>query len=465
MNSTFHLPKIFAEFKYSFKLALPLIASELLFACNNFIATVMIAHLGKEQLAANALVWQIYIAVEVFFMGIFFSVSIMAAQSHGAQDNHSISICFKQGLILAFIFAIPMMLIIWFAPVVLVWAKQDPVVIALSTPFFQSLIWAILPLNIMLVMHQLLIGIHKTRMVMLTSIITVPVEVFFYYGFLFGKFGLPKLGLAGIGYGLAASCFIIALCLSVYLHFSKHCKNYHLFHQWWLIEKKFLFELIRIGLPLGIMFFVEVALMAVVAIMMGILGTTVLAAYQIAYQYLMIALVIVFALTQTVTVRVGNEVGKNNRSALKLTSMVNMGISLSFMLIFSIFYIGFPKLAIGLDIDIQAPELQELVKEASTFLSIIGLLLIIDCVRLISSGSLRGLKETKFPMFVSIIGFWGIALPSSYLLAFKFGFGGAGILWGMVIGLFIAGLILLIRFHRLVQHIDLASLVTKAEQP
>ncbi len=180
MNSIFSLSNILSELKYSIKLALPLIASEVIYALNTFIATVMVAHLGKEQLAANALVWNIYITVIVFFIGILFSVSIMVAQSFGAKDNHSISICFKQGLIMAFIFAPFMMLVMWLAPVVLVWTGQDLGVINAAKPFFQALIWSMLPLNIIVVVHQFLIGINKTRIVMLSSILAVPTEIFFY---------------------------------------------------------------------------------------------------------------------------------------------------------------------------------------------------------------------------------------------------------------------------------------------
>jgi len=434
-----------------------------IYALNTFIATVMVAHLGKEQLAANALVWNIYITVIVFFIGILFSVSIMVAQSFGAKDNHSISICFKQGLIMAFIFAPFMMLVMWLAPVVLVWTGQDLGVINAAKPFFQALIWSMLPLNIIVVVHQFLIGINKTRIVMLSSILAVPTEIFFYYVFLFGKFGFPKVGLAGVGYGLAASYVLGAICLLCYLYFSSHLKIYRLFHKWWSINRKILVELLHVGLPLGFMVCTEVALFAAVAIMMGLLGTTVLAAYQISYQYMMVVIVIIFALTQNATVRVGNEVGRNNRSALKLTTMVNMGMGFGFMLLFSIIYIFFPRLVISLDINIHAPHLQELVKEASTFLAMAGILILVDCFRLISLGALRGLKDTKIPVLISLFGFWCIAFPCAYLLAFRFKFGGVGMWWGLIIGLFIAGVILFMRFNRLVKSVDLVALVTKAE--
>lgn len=454
------LTNIYSEFKNSIQVALPLIASEVIYALSGFVATAMIAHFGKAELAANALVWEIYIVVIVFFIGIFCSVSIMVSQSFGAHDIHSISVCFKQGVIMTIMFTPLMIFIMWLAPEVLILTKQDPLVIELARPFFHSLMWTMLPLSIMFVIEQFLIGIARTKIVLLMSILIVPLQIFFFYVFLFGKFGVLQLGLAGIGYGLTISYSLVVLFFICYLQFSRLLKPYQLFNKWWILKRKVLLELIRVGLPLGFMFGIEVALFVAVAIMMGLFGITTLAAYQIAYQYIMLALAFIFALTQTVTVRIGNEVGKNNRNALQL---VNMALGFGFMLIFSIFYIGFPRFVIGLDIDIHAPDLQQLVYEATVFLSMAGILILIDCLRLINAGALRGLKDTTVPLIISILGFWGIAFPAAYLLAFRFGVGEIGIWWGIMLGLFIAAITLFIRFKRLVRDSNLVALVTRIE--
>ena len=442
---------------------MPLIATEVIYGLSNFIATIMVAHLGQKQLAASALVWSIYLAALLFFIGIFCSVSVMSSQSFGAKDQIGTGICFKQGLIMAIVFALPMMLIILGIPVVLTWAKQDPAVIKYAKPFFYSLIWSILPFNILIVIEHFLIGITKTRLVLFMSILAVPIEVFFYYVFIFGRFGFPKLGIAGVGYGLAVSHFVIATCFVGYLYFSKELRVYSLFKKWWVIEYKFFVEMIRIGLPLGLTWCSELVFFAIVAIMMGTLGVAVLAAYQISYQYLIIALVILFALSHNTAIRIGNEVGRNDRDKIKLAAMVNMMIGFGFVSVFSIFYLFFPKVAIGLDIDINAAHFKDVAVEAMKFFPVVAVLLITECIRLISVGALRGLKDPHFQMVISVFGFWAIAFPSAYLLAFKFKFGGVGIWWGIVIGLFVAGVLLLMRFNRLAKSVDLLSLVTKKE--
>jgi MATE family multidrug resistance protein len=456
------LPNIASETKRSLKIALPLIASEIIFGLSGFFATILIADLGKESLAAHAITWSIYFSIMLFSVGIVCSVSILVSQSFGAKDHDAIGICLKQGLILAVISSPLVMLVLWLCPIILVWTNQDPVVIELAKPALHSLIWTILPLNIMIVMHHFLMGINKAYIVTIMSIVSVPVEIFFFYAFLFGKFGLPALGLSGIGYGLTASYYLITTPFLLYVFIAKQFKKYSISNHGWSINFKIIFELISMGLPLGMMFSLESGLFAVIAIMMGKLGTNVLAAYQISYQYLMIALVILFALIQAITVVVGIEVGRNNRASLRLSTAISIVLGIAIMAFFSFVYIGFPEIAIGLDIDTKASHTQELVAEASRFLTAVGILILVDCIRLISTGALRGLKDTKIPLLISVIGFWCIAFPTAYVLAFHFGLGGMGIWYGIITGLSFSATILSFRFNHISKYIDLKAMVTKA---
>jgi MATE family multidrug resistance protein len=464
MANRITLSLIANEARLSLKIALPIIAFEIIFALSGFFATVMIAHLGNESLAAHSLVWNIYQTVLLFVIGILFSVSILISQSFGAKDHHSIKICFTQGLLLAIIASPLAMLLVWFSPMVLAYTNQDPIIIELATPALRALIWTILPLNIMTVAHHFFMGINRAYLVTILSMLSVPLEIFFFYAFIFGKFGFPKLGLTSIGWGLTATYCSLVLPLLFYIYSSKAFKIYRLFKDLWQIHFKILLELIRLGLPLGIMFSLEIGLFASVAIIMGQLGTNILAAYQISYQYLMISIVILFALIQATTVRVGIEVGKNNRASLRLATAINLALGIILMLGFSFTYFYLPELVISLDLDITAPNTQEVVTEASKFLSAVGILILIDCLRSVSTGALRGLKDIKIPLLINFIGFWCIAFPIAYLLGFHFNLGGMGIWYGIILGLTTSAIILSLRFNHISKRISLGNLVTKASK-
>jgi len=444
------------------RLSLPLICSQLIYALSGIITTIMIAHLGRDELATNALVWGVYITLVLFFFGVQNAISALVAQNHGANNSNGIHTIVTQGIISAFIFTIPMMMVIWFIPNILHWTGQDPATIQLAVPYCHALALGILPLNLLIVIEQFLVGISVTRPVLFLSVLKVPLEIFFIYIFLFGKLGVPQLGLAGIGYGITLSTSIIAIVIGCYAHFSKECRQYRIFSDFCKIDGRYFYKLIRIGLPLGGMYCIELALFAVAAFMMGHFGNDLLAAHQIAYQYLVFVLTIIFGISQGTTVRVGYEVGCNNKAALKLATYVNMGIGFCFMSFVAILYIWFPNnIIMLLGMDIHTLKNHILVKHVVTFLSLAAVLQLIDCFRLICIGALRGLNDTKMSMYISIVAFWLIAFPSIYLLAFVLHFGGVGIWLGLIIGTFVSAIILLVRFKYLVKSINLRMLVAK----
>jgi multidrug resistance protein, MATE family len=461
VNLSYTFQSVFLELRRSMRLSLPLVCSQLIYALSGMITMIMVAHLGRDELATNALVWGIYITLVLFFIGVLNAVSGLVAQNHGANDDNGIHTVVTQGVILAFIFTIPMMMVMWFAPEILRWTGQNPVTIKLAVPYCHALALGMLPLNLLFVLEQFLIGISITRIVLFLSLLKVPLEIFFIYILLFGKLGAPKLGLTGVGYGITLSVSTIALIVSCYTFFSKKCRQYRIFHDFFKINNKHLCKLIRIGLPLGGMYCIELALFATATFMMGRFGTDSLAAHQIAYQCLVFTLTITFGISQGTAVRIGYETGRNNKTALKLIAYVNMGIGFCFMLAMAVLYIGFPDNIIVLGIDIYALKNQVLVKQTVVFLSLAAVLQCIDCFRLISVGALRGLNDTKIPMCISIMAFWLIAFPGAYLLAFVLHLGGVGIWLGLIIGLFVGTIALLKRLKYLVSSHDLNAIMTK----
>ncbi len=452
MKLNYSSANILFELRQSLKLVIPLIGTQLFYAVGNIGSTIILAHVGAGELATNALVWGIYITLILFVMGMLSSVCALVAQKHGARDKQGINIIINQGFLLVIVLAIPISLIIWLIPTIVSWTNQDPIIIKLAKPYCHSLILSILPLNLLLIIEQILIGMSAVRTVFLLSGLKVILELFFVYVLVFGKYGFSKLGLVGIGYGIsiAASCTLIIAICSIY--YSKKWDGYC----WRLSLSQCSFKrfwgLIKQGFPLGAMCCIELSLFSTAAFMMSHFGIFLLAAHQFVYQCLVFTLTIIFGVLQATTVRIGNEVGNNNFSQLKLIVWINLGIGFCVILPLVMLYFFFPQYLAAFGFGTQALENQLVIKYIKKFLPLIAVLQIVEGVRLIVIGALRGLNDTKVIMYNSILAFWIVAFPISYLLAFVLHWGGAGIWLGLLMGIMVGAIVSLTRFNFLVNN-------------
>jgi len=151
---------------------------------------------------------------------------------------------------------------------------------------------------------------------------------------------------------------------------------------------------------------------------MSKVNTNALAAHQIARQFWGLALVIVMAIAQAASVRVAQAVGQQNRAKIKLATYTNISIGFCVMLFIGFFYILFPKWLVNIDISIHDPNYLQLLHNAAIFLAIASISQIIDSFRLIAVGALRGLKDTRIPMLISLFAFWVCGVPIAYTLIY-----------------------------------------------
>jgi multidrug resistance protein, MATE family len=449
------------ELKRTLGIALPIIGAQLIYSISGIISALMIARIGKDELATNVLVWGIYIAIVSIFYGILSSVSILVAQSHGAKNTKNINSIMQQSILLSLCITPLMILLIYIAPIILVYTNQNPEIIRLATPFFYSLMWCVLPLNIMIVLEQFFIAVERTRFLLVINIVRVILEICIFYILIFGKMGIKAFGLSGIGYGLSISISIVVVIMLLYIRFAKSIRRFRTFYKHLLFKPKIFFELIKVGFPLGGMYFLEMALFAAIALMIGTFGKDILAAHQICYQYLVFALAIIFGVSQAATVRVGFEMGKNDKTRLMLSVCINIAISFILMLVILIIYVSIPNYIISLSIDIKKTNNIILINYTKKFLILAGILQLIDSVRLICIGALRGLKDTKISMYLTIVTYWFIASPLAYLIGIALGYGALGVWVGLTIGLALSALILLLRFIYIVKNSKLTLILVE----
>lgn len=226
MNKKISIPHLsfFSEVKQSLQLSLPLIASQLSYAITVFVSTWIMAHLGRDVLAAAGLADVIWIALIASSMGTLSATSILISQYFGGNKPSDIQLVASQSILFGCLIIIPVMLILWFIPVILPYlGKQDAHIIQLVTKYLHAMVWCIPPLALLVTIEQFLIGIHKTKVVLYISILLTCAEISSTYSFVLGKFGLPAYGIAGFGYGLTLTYIIATIFIGLFLYRSKTC--------------------------------------------------------------------------------------------------------------------------------------------------------------------------------------------------------------------------------------------------
>lgn len=428
------------------KLSIPLCLSGLLNSAVFFFETLFLARLGPDILAASALVGWLAGTLIVIIFGLLSSVNISVAHLHGAGDKKGISLVARDGFWLALLFVIPIIALFWNIAPILLLLGQNEAVVALATTYLHAWSWGILPQLIMIALLEVIMGLGHMRIILLATVFEVTLSVLLSYLLIFGKLGLPALGISGAGWAISISYWITALCIIIFVATHKEYQLY--FNQLFKFTKPFrLTELFRVGMPMGLMYCIEVGFFFVLTLLMGSFGTNVLAANQVVMQYNGLLISIIFAIAQAVTVRMGHLLGAKNTDAAKAVGYIGVGLSAAFMLLAAFCFWFFPSYIIASDFDISLSQNRELVQLATQFLFICAFFQIFEAMRIAFFGALRALRDTRFTLLISILSFWGVALPLGYCLAMYLNAGSTGLWWGMVISAVLSVILLAWRYQ------------------
>lgn len=427
------------------KLAVPLALTGIVGASTGFFETMFLAKLGTNILAAGALVSWLYGTFAVILYGTLGSINILVSHKHGANDQVGISLVARDGLLLSLLMSIPAFFLFWnISPIFLIFG-QNPSVVLLAKSYLHALAWGLLPNFISIAIFEFIIGLGHARIIMYFTVFGVSLVIFFSYAFIFGAFGFPALGIAGAGWGMTTSYWIIAIVMSVFVLTYKDYKHYFRL----IINKNkpsYLWELLKVGFPIGAMYCFEVGFFFALTLVMGSLGSQLLAANQIVMQYLCMLMSIIFSIAQAITVRMGHLLGAKDVNLAKRAGYTGIMLSAILMGIIAIVFWTFPSLLISVDLDLHSSSNANIINEIKILFAVSALFQIIEATRISLFGALRALKDTNFTLLASIISFWGIALPIGYTLATYFQLGGIGLWWGMVLGATCSVLLLYWRF-------------------
>ncbi|MCH8479574.1 MAG: MATE family efflux transporter, partial [Wenzhouxiangella sp.] len=261
------------------------------------------------------------------------------------------------------------------------------------------------------------------------------------YALMFGNFGMPALGAVGAGWATAIVFWMQFLALASWIAWRPRYRPFALYGRFSRPNWREIGATLKLGLPIGVMVFLEGGLFVGSALLIGTLGALPVAAHQVAMNYAGLMFMVPVGLSGAITVRVGNAIGRADPEGARRAGLVGMGCALSCGLMSALVIILVPEWIVAMYTN--EPEVAALAVYLLFFAAIFQLA---DCLQASAAGALRGLKDTRIPMIYSVIAYWGIGMSSGWFLTFRLDWGPVGMWIGIIIGLSVAAILLGRRF-------------------
>lgn len=430
------------HFQITYKLAYPVVLSQLGQVMVGVADSMMVGRLGAVPLAAASLANSIFFVLLMFGMGVSMGITPLVSMAEGKGKLNRIGRLFQHGLWINMGTAVILTMIILGLSQGLHFLNQPEEVVELAIPYLFIITASLFPFMFFQTFKQLAEGLSQTKQAMVVTIVSNLVNVFFNWVLIFGKLGAPEMGLVGAGLATLISRIMMPILLGWYILGSQRYKKFNLS----LGLKKFSFPMInrilKVGIPTGFQYIFEVSAFGSAAIMMGWIGVNALAGHQIALNLASISYMMAAGFSTAGMIRVSNQIGKGNFKAMREAGMVVFAMVLIFMAITALLFVSFRNFLPSLYIDDP-----EVIATSATLLIIAGMFQLSDGVQVAGLGVLRGMEDVKFPTLITLIAYWVLGLPLGYFLAFEMGFAEKGIWYGLLIGLTITAVVLFYRFH------------------
>ncbi len=277
----------------------------------------LLGRLGERVVAASALAHTVLFAAFVLGMGVVSAVAPLAAQAFGSRNPRLVRRALRVGLWAAVFLGVPLSLVQLYGREILIALGQTEDAAALAARYLQGLAWSLVPGWWFIALRSFMSAVNRPQPALWIMLAAIPVNAGLAYALIYGAFGFPELDL--LGAGLATTIVNIGMCAAcIWVAYACHpFRKYHVLGNFWRADWPLLWQLLAIGAPISGTFLLEYGLFATAALMMGWIGTTELAAHQIALTVASILFMVPFGISMAATVRVGQAVGRRDARATR----------------------------------------------------------------------------------------------------------------------------------------------------
>ncbi len=430
-----------AEIAATFGLALPLMLGELSSMLMGVVGTVMAGHLGETALAASGVAGVIFVMSMLLVWGSIRMIPTPVAEAHELRDGPRVRTLLTAGLVMGVFLVIVCCTLLWIGTQYFYVLKQDPEVSRLAVSYLHIIIFSMPVLILFALLINYLDAFEYVRLTMLVSFFGLALDVTLNWLFVFGRFGLPRLGInaiamnTGISHGVMCLILVGILLRKRELHYFRVAQIIWL--EVWIQTKSF----IRYGLPSALQIMVEFGAFAAGTIIIGQISKTQQAAHQIAINLVSATYVTIMGVSTAGMIRIGQALAYQSRIRIWLAGVSTMLLGMLIMLVPTAVFLFLPRTMVTLYISDP-----EVISIATGLLLFAGLFQLADAAQATSISLLRALNDVLAPSVISLVAFWVIGLPLGYWLAVYQGWQAAGIWMGYLVALVVQAGLFMRRF-------------------
>jgi len=431
------------ELRAMVALAVPVALSELGWMAQGVVDTIMVGRLGPAAIGAVALGNALCYTPSLFGVGLMLGLDTLVSQAFGREDHDECHRWLAQAVYLACIAAAPLMIAIGLASFFFSRFGITPEVAVPAAGYTARLLWGTLPLLLYAAARRYLQGVHQVRVITATYVLANLVNWFLNWVLIYGKLGFPALGVNGSAISTVFARITMAVALMGFAWRYERKRGHPLFRHWAKPQAARLNQLVRLGAPAASQILLEVGAWNLATFSAGYLTPVALATHQIVLNYASVTYMVPLGISAAAAVSVGHAIGAGDPARARRAGWMALALGVGFMLLAAIVLVVFPRPLI--ELYTSDPRVLAV---GPALLVIVAAFEIFDAIQIVSTGSLRGLGETRAPMWANLFGYWAFGLPLGFFLCFGLRWGIYGLWIGLTVSLIVIALALLVRWRR-----------------
>lgn len=434
--------KVSFEIRALLQLAIPLTFVQVAEGMVNVVDTLMMGQLGTVALAGGGLGAVIFWTFLSLFSGLLEMTGALAAEAYGAGQDTHVGVITSQALFLSLVVSIPAMVICWHLDAGLLALGQNPQIVAAAMAYLRAILWGLPAALGLFVFKEITTALLQPRLLTVLMVASIPVNIFLNDALMYGKWGLPQLGLAGIGWSSVLILWGMFGAIALRLRCRADLQRWALFRFIGRVRPAVLGQIVHLGWPLCVDYGTEFGALTMAALMMGWWGADWLAAHRIVMTTTEVLLMFSWGLSYATAMCTAHQIGAarpDKAQRLMTTSLLLNGVIVGLLAI-PLWLL--PEAITSFYVDTHLAENQMIVQSATALFKVGVVFQILQGFRLISLGTLQGLHDTHLLAIIDFGAHWAIGIGGGYLFGQLLQGQGLGLWWGLALGQLVAALLL-----------------------